>query len=115
MTFSSWICVWTSSKRPTPACFLAWHSANSEYRASALDQADQDCNHCQNQQHMNEPTQRVRADHTQQPENQKQHRNRPEHSHSPFVKLCTCESTALEFTYTAALAVSSKASSEDSI
>jgi hypothetical protein len=43
---------------------------NSEYWASTLDQADQDCDHCQNQQNMNKSTQRVRADHAQQPENQ---------------------------------------------
>ena len=61
---SSWICVWISSKRPVPACFRAERSLNSEYWASALDQADQNCDHCQNQENMNESTQRVRADHT---------------------------------------------------
>jgi hypothetical protein len=41
-----------------------------EYRAAALDQADQNGNYRQDKQNVNESTQRVRADHAQQPEDQ---------------------------------------------
>jgi hypothetical protein len=40
----------------------------SEYWASALDEANQDRDHGQDEQNVNESTQGVRADHTQQPE-----------------------------------------------
>jgi hypothetical protein len=47
-----------------------------------LDQADQYSNDGQDQQDVNEPTQRVRANHAQQPEDQKQNGYSPKHWHS---------------------------------
>jgi hypothetical protein len=51
-------------------------------RASALDQADQNRNDCQDKQNVNESTQRVRADHAQQPQNQEHDGYNPQHRHS---------------------------------
>jgi hypothetical protein len=42
----------------------------SEHRASALDEADQNRNHSQDEQNVNKSTQGVRANHAQQPEDQ---------------------------------------------
>jgi hypothetical protein len=50
--------------------------------ASALDQADQNRNDCQDEQNVNESTQRVRADHAQQPKNQEHNGYSPQHRHS---------------------------------
>jgi hypothetical protein len=52
---------------------------DSQYRASALNQPNQNCNYCQNQENVNKSPQRIRADHTQQPKNQKQNGYSPEH------------------------------------
>jgi hypothetical protein len=52
------------------------------YRASALDQADQNRNDSQDEQNVNESTQRVRADHAQEPKNQEHDGYSPQHRHS---------------------------------
>jgi dTDP-4-dehydrorhamnose 3,5-epimerase-like enzyme len=65
----------------------------SRYRTSALDQADQNGNYRQNQENVNKSTQRVRANHTQQPQDQKQNGYCPEHKNSflyiPPTATCT--------------------------
>jgi hypothetical protein len=62
-------------------------AVKSDYWASALDQADQNCDHRQDEQEMNKSTQCVRTDHAQQPENQQQNGYSPEHRHS-LVDVC---------------------------
>ena len=47
--------------------------------AAALDHTNQDHYDRQNQQDVYESTQRVRADHSQSPQDQKQNGNRPKH------------------------------------
>jgi hypothetical protein len=64
---------------------------DSNYRASALDQADQNGNHCQDEQNMNKSTQRVRADHAQHPEDQQQNSYSPEHWHSFLESVSPAE------------------------
>jgi hypothetical protein len=57
-------------------------SLHSERWASALDQANQNRDYRQNQQNVDESTQGVGADHSQEPEDQQQHGDSPEHWHS---------------------------------
>ena len=47
--------------------------------AAALDHTNQDHHDRQNQQDVYESTQRVRADHSQSPQDQQQNGNRPKH------------------------------------
>jgi hypothetical protein len=54
-------------------------TVTSDDGTSALDQADQNRHHSQNQQDVNKPTKRVRADHAQQPQDQQQNSYSPEH------------------------------------
>jgi hypothetical protein len=50
------------------------------HRAPALNDPYEHCNHSQNQQNVDKPAECVRTDHTQQPKDQEQDRNRPDHS-----------------------------------
>jgi hypothetical protein len=50
------------------------------HRSTPLNYPYKHCNHSQNQQNVDEAAESVRADHTQQPQNQEQDSNRPEHS-----------------------------------
>jgi hypothetical protein len=86
-------------------------SSESDYGASALDQADQNRNHRQYEQNVNESSQRVRADHAQQPEDQEQNGYSPEHRHS-FLGSFVLSSQPLppECTEGIALQVSGKTS-----
>ena len=52
-------------------------------RAPALDDADQDDRQRDHQQDVDEPTQRVRRHHSEQPEHQQDHEDRPEHTGLP--------------------------------
>jgi hypothetical protein len=63
-------------------------SRKSGDRVAPLDQADQDRDHCQEQQNVNESTQCVRADHAKQPENHQQNGYSPEHRHSFRGRSC---------------------------
>ena len=53
--------------------------ATALYRISTLDYANQNGNDRQHQQDVNEPSQRVRTDHSEQPQNQQDHSDGPEH------------------------------------
>jgi hypothetical protein len=55
----------------------------SNHRTSALNHADQDNDDGDDEQDVNEPSQRVGADHSQQPKDQKQYCNCPKHRSGP--------------------------------
>jgi hypothetical protein len=83
---------------------------DSEHWASALDDADQDRNHCHDEQNVNETTQGIRTDHAQQPEDQKQDGYSPEHWHSfpEAARALTNCSTVLKYMRTMSQRVSGK-------
>jgi hypothetical protein len=64
---------------------------SSKRRASTLNEADQNCNHSQDEQNVNESTQCVRADHAQHPEDQQQNSYSPEHWHSFLESVSPAE------------------------
>jgi hypothetical protein len=57
-------------------------------RATTLDQPDQNCNYSQDEQNVDEPSQRVRTDHAEQPEDQEHYSNRPKHRNFLSSKFC---------------------------
>jgi hypothetical protein len=56
--------------------------------ATTLNQPDQNCNYCQDEQNVDEPSQRVRTDHAKQPEDQEHYSNRPKHRNFLSSKFC---------------------------
>lgn len=60
----------------------------SRYRASTLDQPDENRDDSQNEQNVNESAQGVGTDHSQQPEDQQNYSNGPEHRKPSFEEVC---------------------------